>query len=343
MSLTASNLDLGSALIGGGTADQKRGVVYLENTASNPIRITQVLIDGADTADFKMDGLNAWPTLPKDLFPGERLDLGIVFAPGSGTPGPRTVKVRLVLSSGDTVDAIVTGVSGTRDLAVSTTTLNFDTKAGKFNRQTVTITNIGTLPVTLTKPIISGATASDFTLGTLPRLVLNAGQTEYLEVTYYGGASGSVASTLAINSDATTGSKVVALSGTTPKARLDDDNPTQGTRGGHEDVTIGGNVDLNAVSGVSGEVVAGGVALRQSVPNPGQGMVTISYRLAERGEVSLGLYDGSGRLVKVLAAGMRDSGEQVIQVNVSELASGLYHYHLVAGGQHLDRTMQVVK
>ncbi|MDB5032760.1 MAG: hypothetical protein JWQ98_1, partial [Chlorobi bacterium] len=52
---------------------------------------------------------------------------------------------------------------------------------------------------------------------------------------------------------------------------------------------------------------------------------------------------GSGRLVKVLAAGMRDSGEQVIQVNVSELASGLYHYHLVAGGHHLERTMQVVK
>ncbi|MDB5034221.1 MAG: hypothetical protein JWQ98_1462, partial [Chlorobi bacterium] len=264
MSLTASNLDLGSALIGGGTADQKRGVVYLENTASNPIRITQVLIDGADTADFKMDGLNAWPTLPKDLFPGERLDLGIVFAPGSGTPGPRTVKVRLVLSSGDTVDAIVTGVSGTRDLAVSTTTLNFDTKAGKFNRQTVTITNIGTLPVTLTKPIISGATASDFTLGTLPRLVLNAGQTEYLEVTYSPIVAGTATSTLTIGSDATSGLKVVALSGTGTSARFGGDNPTQGTRGGHEDVTIGGNVDLNAVSGVSGEVVAGGVALRQS-------------------------------------------------------------------------------
>ncbi|MEP7220063.1 MAG: choice-of-anchor D domain-containing protein, partial [Bacteroidota bacterium] len=113
MVLTASNLDLGSALIGGTAADQKRGVVYLENTANNPISITQVLISGADTADFKMDGSNAWPTLPKDLLPGERLDLGIVFAPGSGTPGPRTVKVRLVLSSGDTVDAIVTGVSGT--------------------------------------------------------------------------------------------------------------------------------------------------------------------------------------------------------------------------------------
>ncbi|MEO5929281.1 MAG: choice-of-anchor D domain-containing protein, partial [Candidatus Kapaibacterium sp.] len=342
MVLTASNLDLGSALIGGTAADQKRGVVYLENTANTPISIIKVLISGADTADFKMDGSNVWPTLPKDLLPGERLDLGIVFAPGSGTPGPRTVKVRLVLSSGDTVDAIVTGVSGTRDLAVGTTTINFDAKSGRVDRRTLTITNIGTLPVTLGMPSISGTTGA-FKFGSLPRLVLNAGQTEYLEVTYYGLASGTISSTLTINSDATSGPKLVSLSGTTAKARLGDDDPTQSTNGRHDDPAIGGNVDQNAVSGVSGEVVAGGVALRQSVPNPGQGMVTISYRLAERGEVTLGLYDGAGRLVKVLDAGMRDSGEQVIQVNVSDLASGLYHYNLIANGQHLNRTMQVVK
>ncbi|MEO5930131.1 MAG: hypothetical protein ABIR47_09370, partial [Candidatus Kapaibacterium sp.] len=121
--LTASDLDLGSALIGGGPAEQPSGVVHLENTDNQPVSITQIQITGTDAADFVADPNKAWPTLPKLLLPGDRLDLGLVFAPAAGTPGPRTVVVKFTLSSGDVVTSIVTGVAGTREIVVTPLTL----------------------------------------------------------------------------------------------------------------------------------------------------------------------------------------------------------------------------
>ena len=104
------------------------------------------------------------------------------------------------------------------------------------------------------------------------------------------------------------------------------------------------NGDLQmSVSGVAGEVTAGGVALRQSVPNPSRDVAEISYTLPTRGEVTLALYDGNGRLVRVLEQGMREAGEQRVMVRVSDLSSGVYHYRLTAAGHTLAQTMTVVR
>ena len=84
-----------------------------------------------------------------------------------------------------------------------------------------------------------------------------------------------------------------------------------------------------------------GLKLWQSVPNPSRDRAEIRYSLAKAMDVRLELYDGAGRLVKVLDAGMRQAGEQSVVVDVHELASGLYHYRLTSPSGTVSRTMTV--
>ncbi|MEP7218509.1 MAG: choice-of-anchor D domain-containing protein, partial [Bacteroidota bacterium] len=345
--LTASNLDLGTALIGGTGADQQSGVVNLENTSNSILDISKVIFAGADSADFMVDPAHPWPT-NLTLQPGQRLELGVIFAPATGeTPGPRTIKVKLILANGDTVEAVVIGVAGTRTVEANPQALNFNLvlARGQYTRQTVTITNTGTMPITLTKPVISGAAASDFSTGMLPRLELQPGGSEYLEVTYHATSASSSAATLTIGGNQTNGPRIVVLNGTTVKTRRVDDIPTATTGISLDGVilTQQQNGDNQSVAGADGEVSTEGMALRQNVPNPTRGDLSISYRLADRSDVTLALYDGNGRLVKVLDAGIRTAGEQTIHANVSDLPTGVYHYRLMANGRVLDRTMQIVK
>jgi hypothetical protein len=85
------------------------------------------------------------------------------------------------------------------------------------------------------------------------------------------------------------------------------------------------------------------VELRQSVPNPASGEVAISYSLSSRGQVALALYDASGKVVRQLAAGVEESGEHVVGVDVSGLSSGVYHYRLTANGTTLTREMTIIR
>jgi hypothetical protein len=79
------------------------------------------------------------------------------------------------------------------------------------------------------------------------------------------------------------------------------------------------------------------------MPNPASGEVAISYSLSSRGQVALELYDASGKAVRQLAAGVEESGEHVVRVDVSGLSSGVYHYRLTANGTTLSRDMTVVR
>lgn len=60
-------------------------------------------------------------------------------------------------------------------------------------------------------------------------------------------------------------------------------------------------------------------------PNPAQDHLNILYRLEERQEISIVLYTEDGQLVKTLIdRGTRNQGEWQMQINCSELSSGLY-------------------
>lgn len=341
--LHGEDIDLGEALIGGDADEYAYGAAHLENTSNERFEITRIAIGGADAAEFLPDG---WPSLPYTLLPGGRLDLGLAFAPAiGGSAGPREGELLLFLKNGDSVTMGVRGMAGTRILTVSPGSILFPVLSrGKESRRTITITNDGTMPMRIDVPVIGGGSAGDFSIGTLPRLELKPGQREFIEITYRPVMPGESNATLTVLSNALLpeGLAVVQLNGIASKTHGVDDPSGASTwigpgRSGGERAA-----DLS-ISSVLDEAVSGGVHLHRSAPNPGRDRVEIGYELAAGGPVELDLYDGNGRRVHVLDAGVRESGIHRVMVDVSGLPSGTYHYQLLANGQRLVQTLTVVK
>ena len=59
-------------------------------------------------------------------------------------------------------------------------------------------------------------------------------------------------------------------------------------------------------------------------PNPFSNATTISYSLPNAGNISLKLYDVTGKLVTTLATGYHNVGTSSVTVSRSSLASGIY-------------------
>ncbi len=78
-------------------------------------------------------------------------------------------------------------------------------------------------------------------------------------------------------------------------------------------------------------------------PNPFNPTTTIGFALPEAARVSLNVYDVSGRLVAKLIDGWRDAGLQEITFDASNLATGVYIYHLTAGKHNAAGKMVLMK
>jgi len=59
-------------------------------------------------------------------------------------------------------------------------------------------------------------------------------------------------------------------------------------------------------------------------PNPAKNVVHISYALNNRSEVSIRLFDVSGRMVRRILAGEKDPGKHVLSINTKDLSCGIY-------------------
>ena len=70
--------------------------------------------------------------------------------------------------------------------------------------------------------------------------------------------------------------------------------------------------------------------LSQNFPNPFNPRTTISYFLAEETNVTLEIFDVSGKRVVTLVNGNEEIGQHVVDFDASQLSSGVYFYRLVA-------------
>jgi flagellar hook assembly protein FlgD len=92
------------------------------------------------------------------------------------------------------------------------------------------------------------------------------------------------------------------------------------------------------------------VSLAQSSPNPSRQSSTISYRIAERGHVTLQLYDVAGRLVRTLVDEVQEPRERghTVEWNGADeqdrrLPSGVYFYRLQTDGAVQTRKLILLR
>ena len=85
------------------------------------------------------------------------------------------------------------------------------------------------------------------------------------------------------------------------------------------------------------------MALHQSYPNPARRAVTVPLEVPAEGPVRLLLYDALGRQVRTLLDEPLTPGRHEVHVDVSGLASGVYHYQLRAGDARASGRMTVVR
>jgi N-acetylneuraminic acid mutarotase len=82
--------------------------------------------------------------------------------------------------------------------------------------------------------------------------------------------------------------------------------------------------------------------------NPVKNRVSLSYAIPQTGNVSLKVYDGMGRLVKVLAQGVQPAGTKTVTWNLKDdagrsLMSGVYFVRLESNGQTMSQKLVLVK
>ena len=94
--------------------------------------------------------------------------------------------------------------------------------------------------------------------------------------------------------------------------------------------------------------VPGRTSLAQNLPNPFNAFTTISFTLAERGHVTLDVFNVQGRRVVRLIDGVRDAGSHTAvwhgaSNQSGSLASGVYLYRLEAGSFLETKKMVLLK
>jgi hypothetical protein len=85
------------------------------------------------------------------------------------------------------------------------------------------------------------------------------------------------------------------------------------------------------------------VRLDQNYPNPFAATTTIPYRLEETAEIRLTLHDILGRQLAILKSGWHSAGDHRVDLNASNMPSGVYFYQLETGGATVRKSMMLVK
>ncbi len=105
-----------------------------------------------------------------------------------------------------------------------------------------------------------------------------------------------------------------------------------------------GAFESPTVTGLTEEAPSpGGFELRQNYPNPFNPATVIPFALTQRQQVTLRVYDTSGRMVSELQAGLLPKGSHMLRFNAGNLASGVYYYVLKAGNRVMTKRMLLLR
>jgi hypothetical protein len=147
-----------------------------------------------------------------------------------------------------------------------------------------------------------------------------------------------VPSTVSVNLTSITDSKGCTVTGSLGTLNLPVINCSALTRGPVATQTV--QSQTTEIAGAK-DATPSKLTLGQNHPNPFGSTTLVDFQLPKRERVRLSLYDGNGRLVKVLLEETRDAGSYVIPVRRNNLSAGIYYYRLEAGGEALVKKMTI--
>jgi len=102
--------------------------------------------------------------------------------------------------------------------------------------------------------------------------------------------------------------------------------------------------NMLSTTGISGNnEIPAGFKLMQNYPNPFNPSTTIKFALPISGNVSLKVFDITGKLVSEMINGKLEAGNHEIYFNASNLSSGAYFYKLETQGFSDIKKMMLVK
>jgi hypothetical protein len=90
-------------------------------------------------------------------------------------------------------------------------------------------------------------------------------------------------------------------------------------------------------------IVPSAYTLEQNYPNPFNPTTTIRFALPTSSDVSLKVYDALGNEVMSLVNGFKNAGSHSVEMNASNLSSGVYFYKLQAGNFVATKKLTLIK
>jgi hypothetical protein len=121
----------------------------------------------------------------------------------------------------------------------------------------------------------------------------------------------------------------------TPGLALDDDHPHQLNR------VIFGEITKPELVGTGSNLTSKAFAVHQNFPNPVKGTTQFAFELNGRTQVSVEVYNLMGQKVFSDNKGYMNTGQHLIQLDMSKHAPGMYFYTVKAGKDIVTRKMIV--
>ena len=84
-------------------------------------------------------------------------------------------------------------------------------------------------------------------------------------------------------------------------------------------------------------------SLSQNYPNPFNAQTSISFALPHAGHVNISIYDILGRLISTPVNEFYDAGDHNINLDMTDIPSGLYFYVLKTDDTEIKRKMLLLK
>ena len=228
--MNPTSIDFGGVVV----SSSGTQAITLTNTGGSVVVVSQATVSGAG---FSTSGLS----LPVAISPGQSSSFNVQFAPAS--PGASAGSLSVVSDATNSPAAVLlsgNGLAPVLQLSVNPTNIDFgDVAVGGASTQSVLMTNAGNANLTVTAANVTGAGFSITPPLTLP-LTLTPGQTSSFTARFAPTATGAVAGSISLVSNATNSPTAVSLAGNgvPPLVGTLTTNPTSINFG---DVIVGNN------------------------------------------------------------------------------------------------------